>query len=503
VRYPRKVRSGLGDVLRMAQWLVALTSLIVCVAPPANAGPPGRRLSAPAFYDQAAPTIATVEFVQEFVSGGQRQQTRSWVDGVVISDDGLVLISGRVRFPQRSKGRLAGGSLPQLVSFSLHFADGREHQAEVVAFDDDLNLGVLRITDAEAGQTFPHVRFRDSFKGEIGAGLRTMTLYTESYGRTPVLGAATITAKLKTLDNVWSLSGVSTNLLGAPLWDERGAVVGVVAQVPMSPWAGRQLMPDLSGTIGLPHGHFADFLAACRQEDSRAPTKGSEPTVDKGEAGWLGVMFEPLGRKLAEHLGISPGGGVVLSRVVPGSPAEAAGLQALDILVEMDGDRIDVESESDSAPFAQKIRTYSPGQVVRFVRERASGQRSEVAVTLTQAPTSELHAERREDEAFELTVRELTLDTRLAHRLEPGATGVVVDGVTRAGWSGLAGLKRGMIIQRINKLEVTDLDSFTDAMSRVQQTTPAKVLFFVRFGKTTRFHVAEPDWTEGQDGNGG
>ncbi|HCP45042.1 MAG TPA: hypothetical protein DIU15_03320, partial [Deltaproteobacteria bacterium] len=118
-------------------------------------------------------------------------------------------------------------------------------------------------------------------------------------------------------------------------------------------------------------------------------------------------------------------------------------------------------------------------------------------------PTSELHAERREDEAFELTVRELTLDTRLAHRLEPGATGVVVDGVTRAGWSGLAGLKRGMIIQRINKLEVTDLDSFTDAMSRVQQTTPAKVLFFVRFGKTTRFHVAEPDWTEGQDGNGG
>jgi len=441
-----------------------------------------------------------VEFVQEFVSGGQRQQTRSWVDGFVISKDGLVLISGRVRFPQRSKGRLAGGSLPELVSFSLHFADGREHKAEVVAFDDDLNLGVLRITDGDEGQTFPHVRFQSGFRAEIGAGLRTMTLYTENYGRTPVLGAATITAKLQTLDNVWSLSGVSSNLLGAPLWNERGRVVGVVAQVPMSPWAGRQLIPDLSGTIGLPHGHFSAFLEACRQKKRQQSDQGVQLAVEKTDAGWLGVMFEPLGRKLAEHLGISEGGGIVLSRVVPGSPADAAGLQALDILVEMDGTRIQVNQESDSAPFAQRIRTYKPGEVVRFVRESRGGEQGELAVTLTQAPTSELHAERRENAAFELTVRELTLDTRLAHRLQPDAKGVVVDGVTRAGWSGLAGLKRGMIIQRINKLEVTDLDSFSHAMAKVQETSPEKVLFFVRFGRTTRFHVAEPDWTESETG---
>ena len=475
------------NALRLLALLLALATLA-----PASALA-GRRLSVSAFHQAASTTIATVEFTQEFVAGGQRQQTRALTDGVVISADGLVLISGRVRFPQRgSSGRLSGGSLPELGGFRLWFADGREHQAEVVGFNDDLNLGLLRITDLEPGREAPHVEFRDGFVAKVGAGLRSLTLYTEEYGREPVYQPMMINALLDTPQEAWSLSGASSSVLGAPLWDERGRVVGVVAALPMSPWGGRSVVPDLSGPLGLPYHRFADWLEATSEEARR----DVEEAPPEEEQAWMGVMFQPLEKAMAEHMGISPGGGIIITRVVPTSPAEQAGVQGLDIFVEMDGERIEVLQLSDSTRFSRRIRSFEPGTEVRFTREKAGGERDELTLVLAPTPLSELHADRRKDEAFELTVRQLTMDTLLGQRLAPDTPGVVVDGVTRAGWAGLSGLNVGLIIQRINEHDVTDLDSFVGAMTAIEAARPDKVLFFVRHGRTTRFFVAEPDWEE-------
>ncbi len=481
------------------RWSLAhITAVILCalstsaIPSPTSAG----SLSVPKFYDQASPTIATVEFVQEFVAGGQQQQTRGYTDGVVVSADGYVLVSGRIRFPQRGRsGALSRGSLPRLHSFRLHFADGRVHQAEAVGFENDLNLGILRITDA-GGATFPHTRFQEG-KGRVGLSLRTLTLYTEDYDRTPVFGTATVNALLSTPQEVWSMSGLGPNLLGAPLWNTRGFCVGIVAQVPMSALGGRQVVPELSGAVGLPFGRFEDFLTQTLEEHRTGRVAVREELSEQdSEAGWLGIAFQPLDDDLAKHLGISEGGGVIVSRVIPDSPAEAAGLAALDVLVEANGERIAVRSSADSPRWINFLRRLGPGETVALVREGVGNVRDSVEVTLAQAPRTELHAERRRNNDFDLTVRELTLDTQLAQRLDRSERGVVVDGVTRAGWAGLAGLRPGPIIQRINDHTVEDLDSFESAMKAVREARPDKVLFLTRHGRTTHFHVAEPDWEE-------
>ena len=481
---------------------LALLGLAVALLVPiaADAGPRGPKRSVEVFYDEASATVATVEFIQEFLASGQKHQTRGYTDGVVISEDGLVLISGKVRFPQRSgSNRISSGSRPELSGFRLHFSDGRSHEAQLLAFEDDLNLGLLRITDApEDGM--PHVRFRTRFQPRVGQGLRSLTLYSEDYARKPVLVPVAINALLDTPQDVWSLSGASNNLLGAPLWDGRGRVVGVVAQVPMSPWAGRQVTPRLSGPVGLSYDRFSAWIA---EELTKAATAtAEEPPAFKQEQerrAWLGLMFEALDRDLAKHLEVSPGGGVIVSRVVPSSPAEAAGLQPLDILIELDRERISVQQDADTPLFAQRIRGYAPGASLRFVRERPGGERDELTIVAAETPTSNLHAERRKDEPFELTVREVTLDTLLGHRLDPSTRGVVVDGLTRAGWAGLAGLRVGAIIQRIADHDVTDLNSFEAAMEKVRTDRPSQVMFFVRSGRKTRFFVAEPDWSELED----
>ena len=482
----------------LSRSLATLLLALVTLSPGlAEAGGKGTKRSVERFYEEAAGTIATVEFVQQFVAGGVKQQTRGYTDGFVISSDGLVLISGRVRFPQRGgSGRISGGSRPELSSFRLRFSDGREFDAVVVAFEADLNLGLLRITDVPEGG-MPHVRFRRGFRARIGMGLRSMTLYGQNYGHQPVLSPVSVNALLDTPQEVWSLSGASSSLLGAPLWDARGRVVGVIAQVPMSPWAGRQVVPDLSGPVGLSYGRFADWIEeAVAHEAEGAEQAGQSGPTKRDDSAWLGVMFQALDKDLAEHLEISPGGGVVITRVVPSSPAAAAGLQPLDILVELESERIAVLQDSDSTLFSRRIRSYPSGSKLRMTREQPGGARDEVVIETVPTPTSNLHAERRQDESFDLTVRELTLDTTLGHRLEPGTPGVVVDGVTRAGWAGLAGIKVGQIIQRVGDTDVDDLDGFSAVMATIAEERPEKVMFFIRTGRSTRFLVAEPDWSE-------
>jgi S1-C subfamily serine protease len=474
----------------------ALAAVLLAVALSPGSAAAARKSAVERFYAEAARAVATVEYTQEYLAGGQRQQARAHTDGVVVSPEGLVLVSGIVRFPQRSGGggRIASGSLPELSAFRLIFADGRRYAAEVVAFEDDLNLGLLRITDAGPDPKLPHVEFAGNFDARVGAGLRSMTLYSEEYGRTPIYAEMGINAMLSTPQEVWSLAGVSSGLVGAPLWDGKGRAVGIVAQVPMSPWAGRQVVPELSGPVGLSYGRFRGFLDnASELEKLRQAAMASQADED---AAWMGVMFAPLEPELAEHLRISKGGGVVVTRVVPTSPAEAAGIRPLDVLVEMDGERIAVTQDSDTPVFARRIRSYEPGTKVSVTREQPGGARETLAMTLVKSPRSELHAARRSDDAFDLSVREITLDTLLGQRLEPGTQGVVVDGVTQAGWAGLAGLSVGLIIQRINEFDVTDLDTFSAALAAIREEEPEKVLFFVRHGRTTRFHVAEPDWNE-------
>jgi S1-C subfamily serine protease len=71
-------------------------------------------------------------------------------------------------------------------------------------------------------------------------------------------------------------------------------------------------------------------------------------------------------------------GGVLLSGVMPGTPAEAAGLRAGDLLVEMDGRAIDTIQDFQAA-----LADRSPGDrvVVRYVR---GGETITVEVTLAE-----------------------------------------------------------------------------------------------------------------------
>ena len=72
---------------------------------------------------------------------------------------------------------------------------------------------------------------------------------------------------------------------------------------------------------------------------------GRHMTVIVGAGAWLGVEPQDLGRELGEAFGVSDGKGVLLSKVLPGSPAEKAGLKAGDVIVRFDGKKMEGEAD--------------------------------------------------------------------------------------------------------------------------------------------------------------
>jgi copper chaperone CopZ len=116
--------------------------------------------------------------------------------------------------------------------------------------------------------------------------------------------------------------------------------------------------------------HLAGFLAfvivgssgmalaqSARDEESRERAENNNPESPQirrlGEMPgkkmtWLGVSVEPVSQPLMHHLKLQPGVGLIVEQVIPGSPAQKAGLEEYDILQKF-SDQLLVNPEQLSA----------------------------------------------------------------------------------------------------------------------------------------------------------
>ena len=96
---------------------------------------------------------------------------------------------------------------------------------------------------------------------------------------------------------------------------------------------------------------------------------------EDGRPAWLGVEVQRLDSSLRDALDFD-GNGVLVSRVVPGSPADEAGIREGDILVGVDGERVRTPSD-----LQRLIRGYEPGDRVD-VRRFREGETQATSVRL-------------------------------------------------------------------------------------------------------------------------
>jgi serine protease Do len=218
------------------------------------------------------------------------------------------------------------------------------------------------------------------------------------------------------------------------------------------------------------------------------------PPADRQE-GYLGIFIQPLTDGLAEYWGLEKTGGVVVSTVMDGSPAESAGLLRGDVIKVFDGEPIPAKDDTAVTDFMRLVRESGVGRAVPITLIRG-GEELQLSAVLEESPKTAAEAEKYEDEQFGLTVREITQDYIISANLDPGIQGVVVDRVERAGWASLGGLLPGDIIKRIGNRPVADVEEFKQILAEVKVDKPQQLAIFIERGRRTGFLRIEPDWKE-------
>ena len=194
--------------------------------------------------------------------------------------------------------------------------------------------------------------------------------------------------------------------------------------------------------------------------------------VEYGEVrrGLLGVFIGDLDPLVAEAMGLDNTQGAVIERVMKGKAAYKGGVKADDIVVEIEGYPI-----LDSTELRSRIGRTAPGVEIELVvlRDGKKKKLNVVLEELTEDALAENSSRQEEDESqgpLGVNVQELT--DQLAKQLGyEDDYGVLVSRVKSGSEAARRGLRRGMLIQTINRMKVESVEDFADVLEEIEPGT--------------------------------
>jgi len=210
---------------------------------------------------------------------------------------------------------------------------------------------------------------------------------------------------------------------------------------------------------------------------------------------WLGVSFQPMDNALAESFGLDRARGALVNQVIDNSPAQKAGVQNGDVIVEFDGRPVE---ESNELPMMVASTPVGKEVVLKLIRNKTPLTVKVKLAAQAQADARGGVPEDRNEQRgargqLQVTILGMELGdvtADIAHSLgvEPGH-GVVVKSVKPFSPAAVVGLARGDLILTMNNQRV---DQATDLAGRIAKLPAgSRVLLYVQRGENT-FYVALP-----------
>ncbi len=365
-------------------------------------------------------------------NGPDTQVVPSSGSGVIVRSDGYILTNDHV----------AGGA--DKVTVTLQ--DGREFKG-TVSRDPRGDLAIVKI-DATG---LPAAKLGDSDKVKVGSWAIAMG---SPFGYDQSVTVGVVSAKGRHAEVADGTEGrFYSNLIqtdasinpgnsGGPLINIDGQVIGINTLI----------RSGSGGNIGI--GFAIPVNTAKFAMDQLIKT-------GKVSRGYLGVAPTDLTPKTAERYGVKKG--VLVLTVDVGTPADKAGLQVEDVILEFDGKPVESENQ-----FRELVAATPPGKSIDVLVMRDKQQKT-LKVTLDEAPTTVAGAPPEEVTGkIGFSVADLTPDLASRYNLDE-SNGVVITKVTAGSRAAQAGLRPGLIVRAVNGRSaktVADFDAATkDAKS--------------------------------------
>ncbi len=461
----------------MISVLLALSAFAQTEPTAANTGVISDGLSARVIqraYERLSPAICVVSYSMEITNPntGELSRRGNRTVGLIVSPEGLVIAHGHMVLHNR-----------QVFNVKVTVGENEsqvEYDATLLRKPEDVNVAFLMIEPDEP-VTFPFMKFQARNGLALGSPLFFVGIMGPSFDYARSIQTGRVGAVLKEPRETFVLDQpVSFGYVGGPVVDATGQAVGVI---------GFDLSSQEGGELYTRDGHPLIYQASLFQEYIEAPP-GDE--IESDDA-WLGIFTQPLTDDLAEYWGLRKDGGIVVSTVIPGSPAEVSGLRPGDVLTEFNGRRISAKQDQEVLGFTKMVRESPIGQMIPMSILR-NGESMQLELTMTTRPRTARDAREYVDEQLGLTVREITTDVRIAMNLSGEVQGVIVHRVRPGSPANQARLRPPYIVLAIDEKPITGLADYEAAVAALRESKPAEVTLFCRIGATTAFFRLQPRW---------
>jgi serine protease Do len=369
------------------------------------------------------------EFFERFFGEDMQREFKqpSLGSGFIIDKEGFVVTNNHV--------------IEDADQIKVKLKDQREFDAKIVGRDANTDIALLKI---ESGDNLPVVKLGDSDALEVGQWVLAIG---SPFGLEHTVTAGIVSAKGRVIgsgpydDFIQTDASINPGNSGGPLLNLKGEVIGINTAIVAS---GQGI------GFAIPINLAKDIIVALK---------------DEGEVtrGWLGVAIQDLSSDMAEYYAIEEKEGVFVADVFAGDPADAAGIQRKDIILELNGEKIKTTRQ-----LTAMIAKIPVGESARLKILR-DGKEKTVQVVIGKRPEERLAARGQPEEqaeAFGIGVSNLTPE--ITQRFDTDETsGVIVTRVESGSKGDNADIRVGDIIKEINRQPIKDLSDYQATLNKV------------------------------------
>ncbi len=379
-------------------------------------------------------------FNKFFNQGPQRQfKQRSLGSGFIIEKDGYIVTNNHV--------------VENADKIKVILKDQKEFDAVIIGRDEKTDLAIIKIN---SGISLPVVKIGDSDALKVGQWVLAIG---SPFGLEQTVTAGIVSAKGRVIgsgpydDFIQTDASINPGNSGGPLVNMNGEVVGI-------------------NTIIIAGGQGIGFAIPINLGKGIVDQLKKHGDVTRG---WLGVTIQDVPADLAEYLGIKDGKGVLVSDVIPGDPADKAGIKPRDIITEINGEKVESSRSLLKIVAGIGVGEIAKVKVLRDGREKTFGV--EIAKRLDDKIASAKDSLK--GAADEIGIRVANITPEMSRRFNITETeGVIVVDINPDGKAADAGIIQGDIIKEINRQTVKSLKDYTEALGKIKKGESIKIFIW-------------------------
>ena len=377
--------------------------------------------------------------------------------GAIIRSDGYILTNHHV--------------VGEADKITVQLYDGQELKARLIGTDPATDISVIKIE----GTDMPVLQMGDSDNILVG---ESVIAIGNPFGLSHTVTFGIVSAKGRTgmgiaeyEDFIQTDAAINPGNSGGPLVDLEGKIVGVNTAI-------------FSRSGGYQGIGFAVPINMARRVMNELIETGQ---VSRG---WLGVGIQDMTPELAKAFGLDQAKGSLVTGVMPGTPAEKAGLQKGDVILRLNGSTIEnsnglrnlvAEARADAKVDLDLVRNKVPMTLSVRLDERPKQTGQADVNSSTKSPSPELG----------FAVQELTPE--MAQRLgyETIQSGIVITAVKPDSPAFNGGLRAGMMIVEMNRQSINSMADFQRATRDI--STEDGVLLLVSTPQGSQYLFLQAD----------